>query len=43
VKNLENWLVRQTVYALIPLSEMGCRCGHFLANTGAPISLANIK
>jgi len=43
VKNLEYWLSRQRVYALIPLSDMGCRCGYFLASNGMPISLANIK
>lgn len=43
MKNLEKLIVRQIVYALIPLSDMGGRSANTVVSMPTPISLAGIK
>ena len=43
MKNLENLILRQIVYALIPLTDMSCRSGHAASKMPQPISLAGVK
>lgn len=43
MKNLEKLILRQVVYALIPLADMSCRSGHAVSNMPRPISLAGVK
>ena len=43
MKNLELLIVRQIVFALIPLPEMSCRSGQSTSSVPAPISLVGMK
>jgi|GEM_PF-808518 len=43
MKNLEQLILRQIVFALIPLPDMTCRMGHSTSSMPAPISLAGMK
>jgi len=43
MKNLEKLILRQVVFALIPLPDMVCRSGQFIASMPVPISMAAMK
>ncbi len=43
MKNLEILILRQIVFALIPLPEMTCRNNQLSMSTPVPISLAAMK
>lgn len=43
MKNLEKLILRQVVFALIPLPDMICRSGKFSSSMPAPISLVGMN
>lgn len=43
MKNLEQLILRQIVFALIPLPDMSCRSGQAGSNMPSPISLVGMK
>jgi hypothetical protein len=43
MKNLEQLILRQVVYALIPLPDMSCRSGQVTSGLPIPISLVAMK
>ena len=43
MKNLEKLILRQIVFALIPLPDMSCRAGQMTSTMPMPLSLVGMK